>query len=139
MATATTPKHTFEEAKNKGQEAAGNVMDKAKDVASSVADKAKDAASAVGQGAENATHAVGSGIKSLGETIRDKGPHGGFMGTASSSLAGTLESSGRYLEREGLSGMAEDVTNLIRRNPIPALLIGVGLGFCIARLTMPRS
>jgi hypothetical protein len=50
-------------------------------------------------------------------------------------VASALDSSGRYLEEQGLSGMAEDVTNLIRRNPIPAMLIGVGLGFLLARLT----
>jgi hypothetical protein len=34
--------------------------------------------------------------------------------------------------------MAEDVTNLIRRNPIPALLIGIGAGFLLARAMTPR-
>jgi len=29
--------------------------------------------------------------------------------------------------------MAEDITGLIRRNPIPALFIGVGRGFLLAR------
>jgi hypothetical protein len=52
-----------------------------------------------------------------------------------SGVASALDSSGRYLEEQGLSGMADDVTNLIRRNPIPAMLIGVGLGFLLARLT----
>jgi len=31
--------------------------------------------------------------------------------------------------------MADDVTDLIRRNPIPALFVGIGLGFLLARLT----
>jgi len=31
--------------------------------------------------------------------------------------------------------MADDVTNMIRRNPFPAVLVGVALGFMIARLT----
>jgi hypothetical protein len=119
----------------KAHEAAGNVLDKAKQVASNVAEKARDMASAVGDKAESATHTVGSGMQSLAGTIRDKGPQGGFLGGAASGVAGALDSSGRYLEEEGLSGMAEDMTNLIRRNPIPAVLIGVGLGFLLARLT----
>jgi F0F1-type ATP synthase assembly protein I len=119
----------------KAQDVAGNVMDKAKQVASNVADKAKDVASAVGDKAESATHAVGSGMQSLAGTIRDKAPQGGVLGGAASGVAGALDSSGRYLEEQGLSGMAEDVTNLIRRNPIPAVLIGVGLGFLLARMT----
>lgn len=44
-----------------------------------------------------------------------------------------MESTGEYLEEKGLSGMAGDVTDLIRRNPLPALLIAVGIGFLIAR------
>jgi hypothetical protein len=50
-------------------------------------------------------------------------------------VAETLESGGRYLKEEGLEGMAEDLTDLIRKNPIPAVLMGIGLGFLLARLT----
>jgi uncharacterized membrane-anchored protein YhcB (DUF1043 family) len=35
--------------------------------------------------------------------------------------------------------MASDVTEMIKRNPIPALLMGIGLGFMLARLTSSRS
>jgi hypothetical protein len=35
--------------------------------------------------------------------------------------------------REVLSGMMGDVTSLIKRNPIPALLIGLGVGVLIGR------
>jgi hypothetical protein len=113
----------------------GGLMDKAKQAASSVADKARDVASGLGQKAEGATEAVGSGMQSLAGTIRDRGPQGGILGGAATGVASALESSGRYLEEQGLSGMAEDVTNLIRRNPIPAMLVGIGLGFLLARLT----
>jgi hypothetical protein len=119
----------------KAQDQPSNLMDKAKQAAGTVADKAKDVASTVGQKAENATEAVGSGMQSLAGTIRDKGPQGGVLGGATSGVARALDASGRYLEEQGLSGMAEDVTNMIRRNPIPAVLIGVGLGFLLARLT----
>jgi hypothetical protein len=49
-----------------------------------------------------------------------------------------LETGGQYLEQEGLKGIAEDVTNVIRRNPLATLLIGVGLGFILARATTRR-
>jgi len=67
--------------------------------------------------------------------VRDSLPHEGMFGSAASSVAGGLESSGKYLEQEGLQGIADDVTNMIRRNPIPALVLGIGLGFLLARLT----
>ena len=35
--------------------------------------------------------------------------------------------------------IANDVTNLIKRNPIPALFVGIGVGFLLARACTPRS
>lgn len=139
--------HTVaEKAKDLGQSAA----DKAKDVANSVSDKAKEMASAVAHGAEDAssyvsqkavdaTSSVGCGLKSLSHTIRENTPNDGMIGEASSAVANSLESTGRYLQEEGLKGIADDMTNMIRRNPIPALLVGVGVGFLIARATTARS
>jgi hypothetical protein len=57
------------------------------------------------------------------------------LGTASESVADRLESGGRYIREEGLSGITEDLTEMVRRNPVPALLCGVALGFMLARLT----
>jgi hypothetical protein len=58
-----------------------------------------------------------------------------MLGSAASRVADTLDSGARYLEQEGLSGMAGDVTEMVRRNPIPALLIAVAVGVLIARAT----
>jgi ElaB/YqjD/DUF883 family membrane-anchored ribosome-binding protein len=121
--------------KNKAQETGSKLAEQARDVAGNVADKAKSAAAAVGQQAEHLTERAGSGLRSLGETVRDHGPSSGYLGSAAEAVASGLESGGRYLEREGLSGMADDLTNLIRRNPIPAMFVGIGLGFLLARLT----
>jgi hypothetical protein len=119
----------------KAKEVVSSVADKAKDAASSVSHRAGEVASTVGHKAEDATSAVGSSMKSLASTIRESGPHGGMMGSATSTVADTLESGGRYLEEHGLRGMADDLTHVIRRNPIPAVLIGIGLGYMIARAT----
>jgi len=118
-----------------GKEMAGSAAEASKGVAGNVMEKAGEAASYVGRKAEDATSSVGSGMRSLADTIRDKGPHEGFLGGATSAVADTLASGGRYLERHGLSGIGEDMTSLIRRNPIPAILIGFGLGFMMARAT----
>jgi hypothetical protein len=134
------------EMKTKAQETGAAVVDKTKELASTAADKAREAtssamhkaedlASNVGHKAEDATASVGDGMKSLASTIREKGPHSGFAGSASASVADTLESGGRYLQEEGLKGIAEDLSGLIRRNPIPALLFGIGVGYMIARAT----
>lgn len=141
-AVAEHPKDVLQTAKDmagtaadKAKEMASGAVDKAKDVASTAATKAGEAASFVGDKAQQATSAVGAGMQSLAGTIREHTPHEGVMGSASKAVAETLESGGRYLQQEGLKGIADDTTNLIRRNPIPAVLIGIGLGFLLARAT----
>jgi hypothetical protein len=115
------------------------MMEKARNVASDVARQAGEAASNVGRRAEDATSAVGSGMQSLAGTLREKAPREGVLGTASSTMARGLESGGRYLQEEGFGGMVDDLSGVIRRNPIPAVLIGVGIGFLMARMASPRS
>jgi hypothetical protein len=61
------------------------------------------------------------------------------VGDAASRVASGLESSGKYLQDEGLSGMAKDLGDLVKRNPIPAMLVGIGIGFLLARATSSRS
>jgi len=90
-----------------------NVANKAQDMASNVADKAREAAATVADKAKQAASAVGQGAENA--------THG--LGSGMKSLGETLR------------GMANDLTDLIRRNPIPALLIGVGIGFILARAT----
>jgi len=135
MANIATNAKREESLTEKAKDTASNVVDKAKQAASTVAEKAKDVASAVGDKADSAVSSVGSGMQSLAGTIRDKGPSGGVLGGAASGVAAALESSGHYLEEQGLSGIADDMTKMIRQHPIPAVLIGVGLGYLLARIT----
>ena len=116
-----------------------SIGETAKDTASAVVHSAEDAAAFVGHKAEDATTAVGDGLTSLSKTIRAHTPHDGIAGQASAAVANTLESTGTYLKEEGLKGMAEEVNDLIRSNPIPALLVAFGVGFLIARMTTSRS
>ena len=123
----------------KAEDATLYVGHKAEDAASYVGQKAEDAASYVGQKTEEASASVGGNLRSLGNTVRERGPEGGMAGNASSAVADTLESSGRYLQEEGLKDMADDVSSLIRRYPIPALVIGVAAGYLVGRAMTPRS
>jgi hypothetical protein len=114
------------------------MAEKAKDLASSAVNRVEEMTNKAEKKADSAVHSVGSGIEELAGTIREKGPHEGVLGTATTKVANTLESGGHYLQEEGLSGMAEDLTNVIRRNPIPALFVGIGIGFLLARATSRR-
>jgi len=120
---------------DKMSEGARDASEDAKGAVSTAVETAKGAATYVGDKAEQATEAVGSGIKSLAGTVRDTTPKEGMLHNAGEAVAGTLESSGRYLEEQGLSGIGEDLTNFIKRNPMMAVLAGIGIGFCLARMT----
>jgi len=132
------------------REAVGGVIDRARETVSNVAEQAREGASHVTEQARQAgttvvnkadevAGRVGSGLETAADTIRGNAPSSGMLGSAASRVADTLESSGKYLEKEGLSGLAGDLTELIKRNPIPALLVAVAVGVLIARATAPRS
>lgn len=93
------------------QQAIGDSIGRAKEAASTVAHGVSDAASYVGQKAESATSSVG----------------------------GAMENTGHYLKNDGLHHMTADVAEMIRRNPVPAVLIGMGLGFLLAQASSRRT
>lgn len=115
------------------------VTQKAGEVATAVGNKAADLASAAGHKAEDATAAVGHGMQTAADKVREYTPDSGMLGSASKGVADAIDSAGKYVEDRNLSGMMDDVTNLVKRNPIPALLVGLGVGFLIGRLMTPRS
>lgn len=142
--SSTTKKEQGQDLLERGKEAAGNAADRVKEEAGNVLDKVKDTASQagqtlgnvaskVGEKAEDATASLGKGMENLGKKVREKGPESGFLGKATEGVAGALESSGKYLEDKNLSGMADDIASMIKRNPIPAVLVGIGLGFLLAK------
>lgn len=142
---------------DKAKDQASTVADKAKDVASSVTQGASHLASSVGQSAshlagsvsegagnlasgaahkaDDAAAAAGSSIQSFADTLRKSTPNEGMVGAASNRIADTLESGGKYLEEQGLTGMADDLAAMVKRYPIGALVVGVGIGYILARAT----
>jgi ElaB/YqjD/DUF883 family membrane-anchored ribosome-binding protein len=137
MANTTTNPRGKEDhgnpALDKAKEVGSQAYEKAKDVASSVGDMVSQAASNVGKTADNLTSGAGTQLKNLGDTLSAHTPQEGMLGSASQAVASTIRQGGQYLEESGLSGVSEDFTNLIRRNPVPAVLIGIGVGFLIGR------
>jgi hypothetical protein len=97
-------------------------MDRARDVAGNVADKARDVAGNVMSSARDmASGAVG--------TVTDSD----VVNKAGEYVSEAWESGSRYFQEHNFKDMADDVAGVIRRNPIPALLVGIGLGFVLAR------
>jgi len=117
----------------KAKEAGTQAVEKAKEAVASVGEMAGQAVAAVGKKADELTATAGGDIKKWGDTLSEKSSQCGLVGHASQAVADTLKGSGQYLEQAKLSGMSEDVTRLIHRNPVPAVLIGIGVGFILGR------
>lgn len=117
------------------RDAAGNMMDKARDLASNAGDKAREMGSSALKQADSAAASVGGGMQSLADKIKHTGPSHGVLGSASGAVADTIDSAGRYLQDQGLSGAADDLTKMVRNHPMPAVLLAIGLGFMLARMT----
>jgi hypothetical protein len=92
-------------------------------------------ASNVGQKAGETVSNVGSQMRNLAGTIRQSAPNEGVIGSAASTVAEGLEAGGRYLEEETLRNLGREATDLIRRYPLQAMLIGIGIGYLMARAT----
>ena len=89
--------------------------------------------SAAATAANQATSAVGEQLGSLAGMIRDKATGEGTVGRAATAVAETLGEAGTYLQEQKVEHVMENVTDLIRRYPVPSLLIGLGVGYLLAR------
>jgi hypothetical protein len=94
----------------------------------------RDAGGAVAGGPANAPHegpiattvaAVAGGLESAQ----------GALSTAATAVAGGAESASSYLQEKKFEEIATDLTALIRRYPVQSLVVGVGIGYLLARLT----
>jgi len=98
---------------------ADDVGNRAKEFVTDATQRAETAGAYISQRADEATVAVGSRLKAAGE--------------ASESMGHSLKQTGDHLQRDGLQGLCADLSMLIRNHPIPAMLMGIGLGFVTAR------
>ena len=97
--------------------------------------RAEETASSAAATASQPISAVGEKIGSLAGVIREKAPHEGTVGTAATAVAEKLDVAGSYLQEKNLDHMMSDLSEMIRRYPVPSLLVGLGIGYLLARST----
>lgn len=97
--------------------------------------KAQEMAAGVGERVGQAVTGVGAQMENLAGTIRQNVPKEGMVGTAAETMAEGLEAGGRYLQEQDVGDMIDDLGTIVRRYPIQSVLVGVGLGFILARAT----
>jgi hypothetical protein len=113
------------------EEAAESLRDKAEHFASNVKDKASELGSTVADRANSAVNTVGERISDVAGALRDKAPSS--LAPYADRAADTLERAGSYLQHSDFGDFFDDVSGIIRRHPVPAMLTGVALGFILAR------
>jgi uncharacterized protein YjbJ (UPF0337 family) len=90
-----------------------------------------------------------SGVRQMGEMVNTAAPDvaarltetAGAVGatvqetaaTAARAVADTAKGAGGYLQAMGMDRITGDVTGLMRRYPIAAVLIGIGIGLLVGR------
>ena len=124
-----TAHNTVDNVSDKAQQVASNVKDKAQQAA----DKAQDLGQQAVDRADDATTTVGEKMTDVAQTIRDKAPVSGPVANAADTAASTLERAGSYLQEQDLADMRADLEGIIRRHPIESLLVGLGVGYLLAR------
>jgi hypothetical protein len=80
-----------------------------------------------------ATKKVGETMSSLAGTIRASAPQEGTLGSAAKTMADQFDTAGSYLQDKTVEGMTQDLTGLIRRYPLQAVFVGLGLGYLLSR------
>jgi uncharacterized protein YjbJ (UPF0337 family) len=112
---------------------AQDMAESASQTISDVKAKAQEMGSSMAEKASNATSSVGEGMSSLAGTIRQNAPAEGTVGSAASAVANQLDAAGSYLKDNSFENIGRDFTDLIRRYPVQSLLIGLGVGYWLAR------
>jgi uncharacterized protein YjbJ (UPF0337 family) len=98
-----------------------------------MAAKAEELGATAASKANEAATVVGEKMGSLAGVIRENAPREGAIGTTATTVADGLESASSYLQENKFEHLAKDLTGLVRRYPIPSLLVGFGLGYLFAR------
>jgi len=134
---ANSTEHVADKARDLGNQAANAVQsatDQAKNLAGTARDKASDLADTASDKADSAMSATGSQMQSLAQTVRQKAPEGA-VGEYAHQAADVLDRGGRYLQEADLQTVRGDMETIIRQHPIESLLVGLGVGYLLARAT----
>lgn len=113
-------------AKHKTTEAIDTAKQKTAEATAVASDKATDVMTSAGDQMAN-----------LAQTVRDKAPVEGRAGEVATTAADSLESAGRYLQQADPQMVRMDLERVIREHPIESMLVGLGIGYLLAR-TMRR-
>lgn len=94
--------------------------------------KARHAGERVASAADSAMTSAGERVERLGHALSERAPSG-RAGRVISRTGEAIERSGEYLQESSPTDVRRDVGNIMSRRPITTLLMGMGIGYLIAR------
>jgi len=109
-----------------------SITDKAKEITGNITDKASEIGDQASDKADAAMSATGAKMETLAQTVRQNAP-AGKVGEYATTAANAIERGGNYLQASDLSDVQIDIEQIIRRRPVESLLVGLGVGFLLAR------
>lgn len=115
---------------------AQNVKDKVTDAASTAKQRVSETARQATDKIDEKRGPAADALESAASTIHEKAedlPGGETVRSVAHSAAERLESTAGYIRGHDVRSMMSDVEEIVKRNPGPALLIAVGIGFLIGR------
>lgn len=115
------------------QDAAASAGAMVSHLGSAVGVLAQQTAGELGKQSDELAARAGAGVQAMGDRLGECCPQSGLLGSASQAVARTVREGGEYIEEAKLSGMTADVVSVIRKNPISAILIALGMGWCVGR------
>jgi ElaB/YqjD/DUF883 family membrane-anchored ribosome-binding protein len=110
---------------DKLSDTASKVKDKVSDMGQTAADKIDDNRGTAAEGLEKAAQALHENAEGL--------PGGERVSDLAHVTAEKLNSTAEYVREHDVKSMMTDVESLVRKNPGPALLAAVAVGFLIGR------
>lgn len=98
-----------------------------------VKQRAADASGAASDRIDSAMTSTGEQFQNIAQRVRENAPTSGTMGNVATSAADALERSGSYLKQADVNQVRGDLESIIRQRPIESLLVGLGIGYLLAR------
>ena len=136
-----------DEARHEAKHVAGEAKDQARQVAADAKDHARELVDQtryeVRSQAEAGTKRVASGLRSLSEQLealrQGRTEQAGPLRDYAEQARQRVDAVASRLDREGLDGVASDLTRWARRRPGLFLLACAGAGFALARLVRSQA
>ncbi|NGZ94546.1 MAG: hypothetical protein CV089_00170 [Nitrospira sp. WS110] len=130
MSKTDSLEKTGEQLGRKAEDAVQRAGEKARQVSDDIGDMAQRG----GDKARHLAERVGDEIAGASDRIQDKlRETGKGVGEAVNTVSEKVRASAQYLEDSSVEDVVDDVTVLVKRYPIHAVLLGMGIGFLLGR------